>query len=59
MKIDRDQASPMQSTPDLSLNMDIIEKEVENGHVIDFEGPKDPYNPMNWPMKKKAIVTML
>ena len=49
----------MHFTPDLSLEMNTIKKEVENGHVIDFESPKDSYNPMNWPMKKKVIVTML
>jgi hypothetical protein len=27
--------------------------------IVDFEGPDDPYNAQNWPMKKKFVVTML
>ena len=27
--------------------------------LVDFEGPDDPYRPLNWPMKKKVVTTML
>ncbi|KAF2105906.1 MSF membrane transporter [Lophiotrema nucula] len=27
--------------------------------LVDFEGPEDPYRPINWPTKKKVITTML
>lgn len=27
--------------------------------IIDFDGPDDPYNALNWPFKKKFVVTML
>lgn len=27
--------------------------------IVDFEGPDDPYRPVNWPSKKKAITTLL
>ncbi|KAH7076216.1 major facilitator superfamily domain-containing protein [Paraphoma chrysanthemicola] len=27
--------------------------------LVDFEGPDDPYRPINWPTKKKVITTML
>lgn len=27
--------------------------------IVDFDGPDDPYRPMNWPFKKKCITTML
>ncbi|MCJ1479070.1 hypothetical protein MMC13_007754 [Lambiella insularis] len=27
--------------------------------VVDFDGPDDPYRPMNWPMRKKVITTAL
>lgn len=27
--------------------------------LVDFDGPDDPYRPMNWPTKKKVITTML
>lgn len=28
-------------------------------HVVDFDGEDDPYRPMNWTFKKKAITTFL
>ena len=27
--------------------------------VVDFDGPDDPYRPMNWPFRKKIITTVL
>ncbi|PWY67301.1 MFS multidrug transporter [Aspergillus eucalypticola CBS 122712] len=27
--------------------------------IVDFEGPDDPYRPMNWSFRKKAITTIL
>ncbi|OCL02202.1 MFS general substrate transporter, partial [Glonium stellatum] len=27
--------------------------------IVDFDGPNDPYNPLNWPFKKKVITTVL
>lgn len=27
--------------------------------IVDFEGPDDPYRPLNWSFKKKAITTLL
>jgi hypothetical protein len=27
--------------------------------LVDFDGPDDPYNPLNWSFKKKAITTLL
>jgi hypothetical protein len=27
--------------------------------VVDFEGPDDPYRPVNWGFKKKAVTTVL
>ncbi|UZP38322.1 hypothetical protein NXS19_006138 [Fusarium pseudograminearum] len=27
--------------------------------IVDFDGPDDPYRPMNWPMKKKVVTTVL
>ena len=30
-----------------------------SSHVVTFDGPDDPYNPMNWPFRKKFITTIL
>jgi hypothetical protein len=27
--------------------------------IVDFEGPDDPYRPLNWSFRKKAITTVL
>jgi hypothetical protein len=27
--------------------------------IVDFEGPDDPYRPLNWGFKKKAVTTVL
>lgn len=27
--------------------------------IVDFDGPDDPYRPMNWTFKKKAVTTVL
>jgi len=27
--------------------------------IVEFDGPDDPYNPLNWPFKKKVITTVL
>ncbi|KAF4434158.1 MFS multidrug transporter [Fusarium acutatum] len=27
-------------------------------HLVTFDGPDDPYNPMNWPFRKKFIITI-
>ena len=27
--------------------------------IVDFEGPDDPYRPINWPFRKKVVTTML
>lgn len=30
-----------------------------SGDLVDFDGPDDPYNPMNWPLAKKTLITTL
>lgn len=27
--------------------------------IVDFDGPDDPYKPLNWPFRKKCITTLL
>lgn len=34
------------------------EKTTEDA-IVDFDGPDDPYRPLNWPFAKKAITTVL
>lgn len=28
-------------------------------HLVEFDGPDDPYCPLNWPRKKKIVTTVL
>lgn len=30
-----------------------------NDMLVDFDGPNDPYRPLNWPFRKKVITTIL
>lgn len=30
-----------------------------DANIVDFDGPDDPYRPMNWPFRKKFITTIL
>jgi hypothetical protein len=39
--------------------MDIESKAAADETLIDFNGSDDPYNPLNWPMKKKISITLL
>lgn len=27
--------------------------------IVDFDGPDDPYRPLNWPFRKKVVTTVL
>jgi hypothetical protein len=31
----------------------------DDPNIVDFDGPDDPYRPLNWPMRKKLITTFL
>ncbi|KAJ5718461.1 hypothetical protein N7488_004107 [Penicillium malachiteum] len=35
------------------------ESKSDNSNIVDFDGPEDPYRPMNWSFKKKALTTIL
>ena len=28
-------------------------------YIVDFDGPDDPYKPLNWPFRKKVMTTMI
>ncbi|EED13459.1 conserved hypothetical protein [Talaromyces stipitatus ATCC 10500] len=30
-----------------------------DANIVDFDGPDDPYRPLNWPMRKKLVTTIL
>lgn len=46
---------PIGSLPSSMLNIPPTGPDV----IVNFEDEKDPYNPLNWPFKKKVITTIL
>jgi hypothetical protein len=30
-----------------------------SNHIVDFDGPEDPLQPLNWPVRKKITATLL
>lgn len=51
--------SRIRSRPTPVFTHPLAGKETHEDVLVDFDGPDDPYRPMNWPMKKKAITVML
>ncbi|KAL9622397.1 MAG: hypothetical protein Q9160_003241 [Pyrenula sp. 1 TL-2023] len=37
----------------------LTEQKTTEEAVVHFDGPDDPYKPINWPFKKKAVTTLL
>jgi hypothetical protein len=48
--------SPAPSIPIEKLD---THERATDSSLIDFKGLDDPYNALNWPMKKKIVATML
>ncbi|KAI3396935.1 hypothetical protein diail_11548 [Diaporthe ilicicola] len=37
----------------------LVHQKTSEADLVDFDGPDDPYRPMNWPTKKKVTTTLL
>ncbi|ROV88362.1 hypothetical protein VSDG_09425 [Cytospora chrysosperma] len=37
----------------------LVHQKTSEAELVDFDGPDDPYRPINWPTKKKVITTFL
>jgi len=37
----------------------LTHEKTSQDYIVDFDGPDDPYRPINWPFKKKVITTAL
>lgn len=55
----QDQSSPTRDAPGIAVG----ESLPKDPNVVDWDGPEDPENPLNWPTSKKlaaiAIVSMI
>lgn len=43
----------------LSLSHPLLYEATSSDVLVDFDGPDDPYRPMNWPLRKKIVTTVL
>lgn len=58
-----DENHELKATPLSSYNEDDIEQNaprlslepVKDPNIVDWDGPLDPQNPLNWPLSKKVI----
>lgn len=51
--LDMENADPERSSQNSKM------EELQDGHVVDWEGSEDPNNPMNWPTLKKGRIIAL
>lgn len=51
--------SKIRSRPALTFSHPLAHEATKEDVLVDFEDTDDPYRPINWPLKKKAITTLL
>ncbi|KAK5955274.1 hypothetical protein OHC33_003956 [Knufia fluminis] len=51
--------SRLRSRPVLDFSHPLAHAKTTDIALVDFDGPDDPYKPMNWPTKKKITTTLL
>lgn len=42
-----------------TFNHPLTHEKTSPDNIVHFDGPDDPYRPLNWPFKKKAITTAI
>lgn len=45
--------------PQPPFSHELTHEKTSADHLVDFDGPDDPYRPLNWPLKKKTWTTVL
>ncbi|KAK5084815.1 hypothetical protein LTR05_005894 [Lithohypha guttulata] len=51
--------SKVRSRPHTTFNHPLSHISTKEDVLVDFDGPDDPYRPLNWPLKKKSMTTLL
>lgn len=51
--------SRIRSRPVYRFTHPLAHVPTSDDELVDFEGPDDPYHPVNWPLRKKVITTLL
>lgn len=44
---------------DLTVLSDGERQQPRDPNIVDWEGPDDPENPLNWPFRKKVVATVI
>lgn len=51
--------SRIRSRPDVQFTHPLAHIKTTNDEIVTFDGPDDPYHPLNWPTHKKVLTTAL
>lgn len=51
--------TPLKADPEAAAPSAPLASNNNDPNIVDFDGPDDPYRPLNWPMRKKLITTAL
>ncbi|KAL6794143.1 major facilitator superfamily domain-containing protein [Trichoderma afarasin] len=51
--------SRIRSRPDIRFTHPLAHIPTTEDEIVDFDGPDDPYHPLNWPTHKKVLTTAL
>lgn len=51
--------SKIRSTPQVTFQHPLAAQPTSEDVIVDFDGPNDPYRPINWPTHKKVLTTAL
>ena len=58
-RVSRLQSLANRNTRDATFSHPLSSTQTGAEVIVDFDGPTDPYRPLNWPFRKKVITTML
>jgi len=58
-RVSRNQSLTRRLTREGVFSHPLSHVKTEADVLVDFDGPDDPYQPLNWPMRKKVITTAL
>ena len=58
-RVSRLQSLINRTSRDATFSHPLSSAQTGNEVIVDFDGPTDPYRPLNWPLRKKILTTML
>ena len=58
-RVSRMQSLARRKTREGTFSHPLSHSKTSTDVLVDFDGPDDPYRPLNWPMRKKVVTTVL